>query len=145
MAISLLVSALIGAVYRIMIKPEDMRAAKREMEEIRKRVKEAQKAGNEAKVRELMSEQLKISQKQMSLNFRVMPVSLIVFIIAVWVFGTFYNDVVVRLPFQMPLPTRLAGFPPVWIAVKNYMGWFLWYICVTIPGTIFFRKLFGAE
>ena len=124
-------SLIMSVIYRVLISPEEMRKIKREMEFYREKIKQAQKSGNKADVNKYTNDMLKISSKQMSKTMKPMFASMIIFFIALSWLGAAYGDVTVRLPFA------IFGF--------TELNWFWWYVIVTFPCTILFRKVLGVE
>ena len=130
--ISLALSLILSLLYRFLTNPEEMRRIKKEMEFYRKKSSEAQKAGNPEKANEYLKESMKVSQQMFKMNMKPMFASMLVFFIILgWMHGA-YADILVQLPVTLPY----AG---------NDLGWFWWYILITIPCTMLFRKLLGVD
>jgi uncharacterized membrane protein (DUF106 family) len=125
-------SFLLAVIYRLLTKPEEMRRIKANMKEIQNRVKKAQKSGDMDQVNALTSEMLKGSQQQFTQNMKPMLVSMLIFFVFIGWIGAQYGEVVVALPFTMPF-------------LGSSVGWFWWYIIITLPATFFFRKMLGVE
>lgn len=130
--ISLALSFVLSLLYLLLTKPGEMRRIKEEMAYYRKKSSEAQKAGNKEKANEYLKESMKLTQQQFKQNMKPMMASMLIFIIILgWMHGAF-TDVLVLLPVTIPI----AG---------NDLGWFWWYILLTIPCTMLFRKLLGVD
>ncbi len=129
---SVALSFVISLAYRLLIKPDEMRKVKEESKFFNQKVKEAQKKGNEAEVKKYSSEMLKMSQKQMKLTMKPMIASMVIFFLVLGWFGSTFADVVVMLPFGVPF-------------FGMELNWFWWYVVITLPTTIMFRKALGAE
>lgn len=235
--LSLGLSLLLAIIYRVFTKPEEMRRLKGEMKEIRAKMKEAQKAGNQQETNRLLTESMKLNQQQFKGNMKPLMASLLIFILALNIMGGLYGphvpvavtyqdvpglgtvpagtltigdvayDVVItddnhsvivdlnrdgtfdedsfgreavifqegenywkflgpdqgafpfvpaqqntflftpdilELPFTLPLPAwDFVGFP--FFKMSTHIGWFWFYLLITIPTTFLFRKLLGVE
>ncbi len=129
---SLVLSFVISVIYRVLTKPEEIRRIKQDLKFFRNKIKDAQKAENTAEVQKLTNEMLRMSQKQMSMMMKPMLVSAIIFFVALgWLHSTF-EELVVALPFPLPF-------------LGAELTWFWWYVIITLPATIIFRKALGVE
>ncbi len=130
--VSLALAFMLSLLYRFLTKPEEMRRIRKEMDFYRRKSSEAQKAGNPDKASEYMKEMMKASQQQFRQNMKPMLASMLVFFIVLGWMNTAFAQVLVQLPVTVPI----AG---------NDLGWFWWYILITIPCTMLFRKLLGVD
>jgi len=105
-----------------------MRSIKADMKEFNDRIKKAQKAGKTDEANKLTSQMLKMSSKQMQQSMKPMVVSFGVFIVAIWFFGTYYSELVVSVPVNLPF-------------LGNSLNWFWWYFIVIFGTNFLFRKL----
>lgn len=141
---SVVLSFVISVIYRVLTDPEKIRRLKDEAKFYNKKVKKAQKSGNKEEIDRYTGEMLKASQKQMKMTMKPMFASMILFFFILGSFHTMFADVVVQLPFAIPLPTwEMAGFP--FVALATQLNWFWWYVIITLPCTIIFRKALGVE
>lgn len=138
---SLLLSLILSALYRILTKPGDIKRLKEEMKFYREKSKKAQKEGNTEEVNRLLSETMKVNTKMMKSNMKPMIASLAIFFIALGFLRDTYSTFLIQLPFTLPLISY--SFP--FILLRDSIGWFWWYILITIPATFIFRKLLGVE
>ncbi len=130
--VSLGLSFMLSLLYRFLTNPDEMKRIKKEMKFYKEKSSEAQKAGDKAKANEYMKDMMKASQQQFKQNMKPMMASMLVFFIVLgWMHSTFAS-VLVQLPVTIPF----AG---------NDLGWFWWYILITIPCTMLFRKLLGVD
>ena len=130
---SLLLSLLMAVVYRTLgKKPADLRALKARSKELKQRADAAKKAGNQEEANKLLTEMLSLSHEQMKGNMKPMLVSLLVFGAALWWFAREFVALSIPLPFTIPLIGPAAN-------------WFWWYLLITVPATVFFRKLLGMD
>lgn len=129
--VSLILSLVMSVIYRVLVNPEDIRKIKREMEFYREKVNKAQKSGNKGEVNKYTNEMLKMSGKQMGKTMRPMFASMIIFLVALSWLGSTYAEMMVNLPFS------IFGF--------TELNWFWWYLIITLPCTIVFRKALGVE
>lgn len=105
---------------------------KAEMKTINERIKKAQKAGNTKEMNKHSGDLMKLSGKQFQLNMKPMMISLVFFMALFWVFGTYYVDMVVASPLNIPF-------------IGSEFGWFYWYLIIVIPTSFMFRKLLSVE
>jgi uncharacterized membrane protein (DUF106 family) len=130
--ITLGISLIIAFVYRGLTKPEEMRKVKKDMGHYKEEAKKAQKAGDREKMNQFMNEQLKASHRMFSLNMKPMLLSMLFFFILLgWLAGQ-YAELVVLAPFSIPF-------------IGPELNWFWWYIVITLPATMLFRRLLGVE
>jgi uncharacterized membrane protein (DUF106 family) len=101
----------------------------------------AKASGDKAEMEKFMSEMLKAQQKQMKQTMKPMIASVVLFFIFIGFLRETYSDVILNLPFTLPLASY--SFP--FIILRDSIGWFWWYILITIPATMLFRKLLGVE
>jgi len=125
-------SFVLAIIYRVLTNPEEMRRIKENMKEVQAKVKKAQKSGDTDQVNALTSEMLKGSQKQFTQNMKPMMASMLIFFVFIGFLRAQYQGVLIALPFFVPF-------------IGSMIGWFKWYILITIPFTFFFRKLLGVE
>ena len=125
-------SFVLAILYRVLTNPEEIRRIKANMKEVQAKVKRAQKSGDTDQVSALTSEMLKGSQKQFTQNMKPMIVSMLIFFVFIGFLRAQYQGTWVPLPFSVPF-------------FGSVIGWFKWYIVVTLPFTLFFRKIMGVE
>jgi len=125
-------SFLLAVIYRLLTNPQEMRRIKENMKEVQAKVKKAQKAGDMDQVNALTSEMLKGSQQQFTQNMKPMIVSMLVFFVFIGFLRGQYQGEWVLLPFAVPF-------------IGSVIGWFKWYIVITLPFTFMFRKMLGVE
>ncbi len=220
--ISIALSFTISVIYRVLTKPDEVRKAKQDMKFFKKKMSEAQKAGDKDKASEYASEMMKASQMQMKHSMKPMMATMILFIFLLgWLNGNYggvsadlgknpdatfdyagmeheinyvkaagedgsgftigvdldddgqfsqeetfdrgevfsykgaywranpamegffmfatekedsvhFEMLVAQLPFELPF-------------LGSYLTWFWWYLFLSIPSTIVFRKLLGVE
>lgn len=88
--ISIGLSFLLAALYRILTKPEEIRRAKSEMEFYKKKANKAQKAGDTEEMKKYTGEMMKASQVQMKQSMKPMIASMVVFFVLLgWLSGTY--------------------------------------------------------
>ena len=135
------ISFVLSVIYRVLTKPAEMKRVKEEVKLHRERMKKAQKEGNKAELSSSLSEMTKLNQKQLRGSMKPMLVSLLVF----FVFVGFLRQTYVTFSIHLPTTLPLLSYSYPFIALRSSIGWFWWYILVTVPCTIVFRKLLGVE
>lgn len=138
---SLTLSLVLAIIYRLLTKPDEIRRLKEELNDYRKKIKSAQKSGNTQEANKLLSDMMKINQKQLRSNMKPMLVSMILFFVVIGFFRDAFTELVIQLPFVLPLFSY--SFP--FILIRESIGWFWWYVFITVPCTFLFRKLLGVE
>lgn len=130
---SLALSFLMALVYRIFGKPGAVRELKEKRAELDRRTKEARKAGNKAEVEKLTTEMLELHNRQMKGNLKPMLVSMALFLGPLWFwFPQAFAGMKTLLPFELPL-------------FGADVSWLGWYILVSIPSNVLFRKMLGMD
>lgn len=105
-----------------------MRSIKADMKSFNERIKKAQKAGKMDEANKMTSEMLRMSSKQMQQTMKPMLASLAVFFVAIWFFNSYYGDLTVAVPVNLPF-------------LGNTLNWFWWYFLVVFATNFLFRKL----
>ncbi len=129
---AIIVSVAMAIVYRIFIKPSEMRSIKKDIEFYKKKISAANKLGDTKKSQQLLGEMMKVNQRMFSKNMKPMMASMLVAIVILGLIGQEHASLVVNLPFAVPF----AG---------TKLNWLWWYILATLPFSFFFRKLLGVE
>jgi len=129
--IAVFIIFIITIFYKFLINQNKMKELKDEQKKMQEKVKELQKTKPE-EANKLMSETLKLTNKQMMMNFKPM-IATFIFIIAFlpWL-ATIFEGPVVLLPFT--LPYFGADF-----------GWLMWYVVISFPLSMLFRKILGVQ
>ena len=125
-------SFVLALIYRFLTDPQEMRRIKANMKEIQAKVKKAQKDGDMDRVNALTSEMLKGSQQQFTKNMKPMIVSMFIFFIFLGFLRAQYAELSIPLPFTIPF-------------LGSSIGWFWWYLIITLPSTFMFRKVLGVD
>lgn len=101
--------------------------------DIKKLNNEAKAAKNDVKqLTKITSKQLNVQKQLMSHTMKPAMVSSLPILAALMLFGGYFKDIVVYLPFALP-----------WIG--STLGWFGVYIVVALVSTMIFRKLLGLD
>lgn len=94
---SVIILIVINIFYKILINQNDAKQIKQRTKDISKEMKDAQKAGDTARSKKLMSDLLTENNRMMKMTMKPMIVSLIVVIILLPSLATFYSDKIVVL------------------------------------------------
>lgn len=129
---SVLLSFILAILYRVLTNPGEIRTLKNNMKELREKANKALKAGEKEKSNQLTNEMLKMSGKQMKYTMKPMMLSFILFFVFLGWIGPTYADMVVTMPVAIPF-------------LGSEFNWFWWYLIITVPMTLVFRKLLGVE
>ena len=124
---TLALSLVISVIYKLLTNQDEMKKIKEETEHLKGKADRAKKDGDTASMNKYTSEMLKVSSKQFKITMKPMMASMLVFIVVIGWFGVMFGSVIVNTPF--------AGFQ---------LDWFWWYIIITLPATMAFRKMMGV-
>jgi uncharacterized membrane protein (DUF106 family) len=128
---SAIITFVITLIYKFLTNQSEMKQLKVNMKEKQAKIKELQKT-NPQEANKMLNEVMALSSKQMRMNMKPMLLTLVVVSIALPWFGQAFPGAVVKLPFTLPY-------------FENDFGWLAWYIIVSIPLGILFRKLLRVE
>lgn len=131
--ISALITILITVINRLLVNQTLIKSLKKRMEEIRDDLSKAQKSGESEKANKFLNEMLEINNQYMKQMFKALTVSIIVVILFLpWVQFKYSGITVAKLPMAMPY-------------IGNEMGWFWWYLIVSLSIGWSTRKLLGFD
>jgi uncharacterized membrane protein (DUF106 family) len=116
-------------IYKFGADQDAMKKLREEQKALNAKVKEVQKEDPE-KASKLMSEVLKLTNKQMKMNMKPMMISMIVVVGTFPWLGTVFTGPVITLPFEIPF-------------LGAEFGWFAVYIVVAILFGMGLRKKLG--
>jgi len=117
--------------YRFLVDQNRVKELKAKLKEKQKEAKEIQKS-NPKQANALMSEVLKLTNRQFKMNLKPLFFTFILIMILLpWVASVFPATVVL-LPFSLPF-------------FGNDFGWLIWYIIISLPLNQLFRKFMGVE
>ena len=134
--IAILMGIMAQLPYKFFVNQDKIKYLKDEQKKLQEQIKEAQKESNLEKSTELMNKSMKLSGQLMQTTFKALGISMIIslgflFILFPWLRAT-YTQPIVILPFSLPV-------------LGNHIGWLAWYLIVSIPLTLFLRKIMGIE
>ena len=118
-------------IYRFLMNQNEAREIKSQQKEKQEKMKELQKT-NPEEANKVMTEVLRLSNKQFKIMMKPMIVSFLIVIIILPFLPDLFPGVVVNLPFSIPF-------------FGNDFGWLAWYIIVSVPLNSIFRRLLGVE
>lgn len=106
---------------------------KKQIKNFQEKIKTAQKNKQTDEANRLMTQMLNLNSQQMKLMMKPMiPTMLFVILFFPWLGFVYAGKQVLLLPVSLPL-------------FGNDLGWFTWYIIVSIPLTMLFRKAMGVH
>jgi len=127
-------SLLIALIYRFFGNYKEMRRIKLEMNDLKEPLAKARKEKNEKKLLELMKRQNELAMEQFKLMMRPMLITMIMVIFIFNVLKRVYSPM--NLSFVLPFPLPFAG---------KEVGWLGFYIIMSLPLTIIFRKILRLD
>ena len=125
------ITFIITLIYKFLANQNEMRQLKANVKEKQAKIKELQKT-NPQEANKMLNEVMALSSKQMRMNMKPMLLTLVVVGITLPWLGQAFPGTVVKLPFTLPY-------------FEDDFGWLAWYIIVSIPLGIYFRKLLKVE
>ncbi|MEM7820193.1 MAG: EMC3/TMCO1 family protein [Candidatus Aenigmatarchaeota archaeon] len=126
-----IITLVITLFYKYMVNQAALRELKTQMKALQAKAKELQKTDPE-EANKAVTEVLKLSNKQMRMNFKPMlPTLVLVMLLLPWM-ASVWKGPVAFLPFSLPY-------------FGNDFGWLMWYLLLSIPMTQIFRKMLGVE
>jgi uncharacterized membrane protein (DUF106 family) len=125
------ITFIITLIYKFLANQNEMRQLKANVKEKQAKIKELQKT-NPQEANKMLNEVMALSSKQMRMNMKPMLLTLVVVGITLPWLGQAFPGTVVKLPFTLPY-------------FEDDFGWLAWYIIVSIPFGIYFRKLLKVE
>jgi len=128
---SAVITFIITLIYKFLTNQSEIKQLKISVKEKQTKIKELQKT-NPQEANKMLNEVMALSSKQMRMNMKPMLLTLVVVGITLPWLGQTFPGVVVKLPFTLPY-------------FGNDFGWLAWYIIVSIPLGIYFRKLLKVE
>ena len=127
--IAFLALLIINVCNKLLVNQTKAKEIKQNIKEINKRMKLEQKKGNTGKVSEIMSETMKENSKLMRMQMKPLIVSMLIIILFLSSLSSQYVNVTIAL---LPFPLPFLG---------TSLGWFSWYLLVSIPIALLLRKL----
>ena len=137
--ISAVLTFVITLIYRFLANQGEIKQLKLHMKEKQAQVKELQKT-NPSEATKLTAEIVELSSKQMRHNMKPMLLTLVVVSIALPWMGGIFSDTIFKLPFEFPKFLSWLIGSSGWIR-----PWLAWYVLVSIPFGVYFRKILGVE
>lgn len=117
--------------YKYMVDQNKMKELKGKIKELQGKQKEIPKS-NTDEMNKVFSEILALQNQQMKMNLKPMMVTLLLAVLFFpWMGSTFFGTQIV-LPLSLPF-------------IGNDLGWLMWYIVLSIPMSMIFRKLLGVN
>ena len=129
---AIFVSVFMAIIYRVFVKPDEIAEIKKDIKFYKDKISAANKVGDTQKSQEFLGEMMKVNQRMFAKNMKPMIVSMLFAIAVLWLIGQEYTNIFTTLPFALPF-------------VGSKLSWLWWYVLVTFPFSIFFRKLLGVE
>ncbi|MFH0954944.1 MAG: EMC3/TMCO1 family protein [Candidatus Micrarchaeota archaeon] len=119
-------------------KRNEMVAIQAQMKEKQKQIQELYKKGDEAskkKADKIQAEMMEHMNTMMSANMKVMMVSMVVFLPALWALSVWYSSAPVNLPFPF-LIAHQGGPLFIWFEIGTKTSWLWWYISISLISSI---------
>ncbi len=132
--IATLVSVLINIITAYTMDIEKMKSMKEKLKKIQEQMKDAHKSKNTKKMQKLQMEMMNIQREMFKQSFKPMLISFLPIIaILSWLSWKIPKNIsIVELPFNLPI-------------FGNDLGWFGWYIFVSIAVSPIIKKVMKLE
>ena len=126
-----MITLIISFFYKYMVNQVSLRELKVQMKTLQAKANEQQK-NNPDDAKKTISEVMKLSNKQMMMNFKPMfPTMLLALLLLPWMASVWTGPIVI-LPFNLPY-------------FGSDFGWLMWYMLLSMPLSQLFRKTLGVE
>ncbi len=129
---SILMAFLFPLVYLITIDVEKAKHLRRKAKEYKKRMDDARKRGDEKELKDLWEKNMHLLKEQMTLTQKQLIYTMLIILIMFPLLKKLYNGATFKLPFPLPF-------------VGDTVGIIGLYIIISIPASIFFRKLLRVD
>lgn len=129
--VSLIITAAIMLLNRLVVNKKAVNEIKEKMEQIREQMTQAQKEDNKENVQKYINEWTSINNSYMKHTFKTMIVSLVVLLLFYSWLGFKFTGLAVGIPFPIPF-------------VGASVDWPIWYVIASLSIGWVSRKLFGA-
>ncbi len=131
-AFSIFMAFLFPLIYRSVIDIERAKELKRKAKDYQKRMREARKRGDEKELKDLLEKNMSLLGEQMSLTQKQLICTLAIIIVVFPILKRLYGNATFKLPFPLPF-------------VGSDVGIIGLYIIISIPASMFFRKLLRVD
>jgi len=126
------ISIFMSLVNKKVLSGERAKEVKKNMQDVRAKMLDAQKSGDTKKMNEYLKELMKINSEYMKFMLKPMIVSIILFILIIPIVRERYTgEVVATVPNTLPM---IGGFE---------LSWFWWYVICTFTVSIVAKKILG--
>ena len=126
------ISIFMSLVNKKVLGGERAKEVKKDMQDVRAKMLDAQKSGDSKQMNEYLKELMKINSEYMRFMFKPMIVSIILFILIVPIVRQKYQGQVIgTVPNTVPM---VGGFE---------LSWFWWYVICTFAVSIVAKKILG--
>ena len=131
--LSVILTFVVTLIYKVFTDQEKSKELMEKTKELNEKIKKARKENKQDELMKYNQELMKVSTENMKLQYKPMLISFIVIIpIFTWIGPKFFgSQPIVNLPFSILGHTSLT--------------WVGWYIIVSIPMGIIFRKILGMN
>ena len=119
-------------------KRNEMALVQKKMKEQQNQIQELHKKGDDAskkKADQIQTDMMESMNTMMKANLKVMGVSMIVFLPALWALNTGYSHAPVVLPFDF-LIAHQGGPLFIWFEIGSVTTWLWWYIAVSLISSV---------
>lgn len=130
--ISSIIAILVILTNKFFVNRKKVDEIKRRMEEVRLKIAEAQKSGDQEYANKLLNELLKINAEHLKQNLRALVVTLVLIsFILPWIKYRYEGMAVLNLPFSIPI-------------IGSSFSWVVWYFLASFVVSWILRKVFGV-
>ena len=143
---AVIVSALISLVSAKVIDQKELKALREELSGYQKKMKEAQDANDEKKLKKLSKQMMEKQSAMMTMSFKPMIYNMVpILLIFGWMRGYGPLQAFSLLPYETLGKTVVVELPFALPHYGNYLGWFGWYILCSFPISTLIRKILKLE
>lgn len=129
--VTIAITLAITLFYRFLVNQVEARELKLNMKEKQSKMRELQKT-SPSEANKVATEMMSLSGKQMKMTLKPMLMAFLLVGISLPVVARMFPGPIVNLPFTLPY-------------FGNSLNWFWWYVVVSLPFGLVFRKMLGVE
>jgi uncharacterized membrane protein (DUF106 family) len=129
---SLILIFIIQIPYKFAVDQKRAKEIKEEQKRMQEKMKEHQKQGDMTKANQMMNDSMKLTTEMFKMTMKPLMISFVVILIFLPWLKTSFADFSAQLPFSLPL-------------IGNSLGWLGWYILISLPSALVFKKMMGIH
>ncbi len=127
---SLILSTILFFINKFLMGSKVGKELKAKLASVKEDLMKAQKEGKKDDIKKMLDEYMKINSQYLKQTLRVMLTTIVVVAILFPWANVKFKGVTAEIPFAVPI-------------IGTHMGWVVWYILVSLTGSLLLRKFIG--